>query len=84
VRCVQEILTNTVRHADAEHLWITVSQAGAAVTISAHDDGCGTMAVRPSNGLTGMRERLEHLGGTLTYRSEPGRGFQLRATLPAS
>ena len=82
VRCVQEIVTNTVRHADADHLWITVRRAGAELLVDAHDDGCGAPQVRPGNGLTGMRERLEHLGGELRYETAPDRGFRLAARLP--
>jgi signal transduction histidine kinase len=84
VRCMQEIVTNTVRHADADHLWITVTRTGGEVVISARDDGRGTAEVRPGNGITGMRERLTHLGGTLTTTSAPGQGFRLEARLPSS
>lgn len=84
VRCVQEIVTNAVRHADADHLWITVTKDGPDVLVTARDDGRGAASVRPGNGLTGMRERLEDLGGALTVETEPDRGFRLRARLPAS
>jgi len=84
VRCVQEIVTNTVRHADADHLWITVGRDGDEVAVEAVDDGRGAAAVRPGNGLTGMRERLAEVGGTLAYETAPGGGFTLRARLPAS
>lgn len=84
VRCIQEIVTNAVRHADADHLWITIARTGAEITIDAHDDGHGAPAVRPGNGLTGMRERIEHLGGALTCHTAPGQGFRLEARMPAS
>lgn len=84
VRCVQEIVTNAVRHADADHLWITVSRVDGNVTVHATDDGRGAADIRPGNGLTGMRERLEQVGGTLAYETGPGTGFTLRASLPAS
>ena len=38
----------------------------------------------PGGGLTGMRERLEERGGRLAVRSEPGRGFEVVAALPAA
>lgn len=82
LRCVQEIVTNTVRHADAQNLWITVSRGPTSVVVEARDDGRGVESIRPGNGLTGMRERLEHLGGALSYRSSPGGGFQVLARLP--
>lgn len=83
VRCVQEIVTNAVRHSAAANLWIAVRRDGDGMLISARDDGCGAETVRPGNGLTGMRERFEHLGGELRYSSAPGAGFQLMARLPA-
>jgi len=84
VRCIQEIVTNAVRHADADHLWLTISRTGAETTITARDDGRGAAEVRPGNGITGMRERVEQLGGTLTCRTAPEQGFHLEARLPAS
>jgi signal transduction histidine kinase len=82
VRCVQEIVTNTVRHSGAENLWITVGRDATGVTVHSRDDGRGTATIRPGNGLTGMRERLEQVGGRLSYQSAPGRGFHLEASLP--
>jgi signal transduction histidine kinase len=82
IRCIQEVITNAVRHANAENLWISVSQDGEALTISAHDDGRGTAAVTVGNGLKGMLERLETFGGTLNLASSPGQGFKLIAQLP--
>jgi signal transduction histidine kinase len=83
LRCVQEIVTNTVRHASADNLWIQVRSGPSGTVVRAHDDGCGAATVRPGNGLTGMRERLEQLGGDLSYRSGAGAGFQVVARLPA-
>lgn len=82
IRCIQEVITNAVRHADAENLWITVFQSGEGLTISAQDDGRGTATVKVGNGLKGMLERLETFGGTLNLASSPGQGFQLTAQLP--
>jgi signal transduction histidine kinase len=84
VRCVQEIVTNTVRHAAADQLWITVARTGDEVTVRARDDGCGAASIRPGNGLTGMRERLEGLDGTLAYGNGADGGFTVTARLPAS
>ncbi|HSK22569.1 MAG TPA: histidine kinase [Egicoccus sp.] len=85
VRCVQEIVTNAVRHSDAQHLWLRIVQDAAGVLhVTAHDDGRGTAAIVAGNGLTGMRERLTQLGGDLSYDSTPGDGFSLAAWLPAT
>jgi signal transduction histidine kinase len=84
VRCIQEIVTNTLRHADARHLWITVRATGDEVRVEACDDGRGVAVIRPGNGLTGMRERLEQLGGEVQLDSGEGRGFRVAARVPAT
>jgi len=82
LRCVQEMITNSVRHAQARNLWIRLSVAGDGLAMSARDDGIGADKVAIGNGLTGMAERLKHLGGKLEIESEPGEGFALHAWLP--
>lgn len=86
LRCVQEILTNTVRHAGARNLWLTFRHTGPdELCLDARDDGRGTgsaMGFRPGNGLTGMRERLAEFGGTVDFRDVPEGGFALTARLP--
>jgi len=83
LRCVQEMITNSVRHARARNLWIRLSIAGDGLAMSARDDGIGADKVAVGNGLKGMAERLKQLGGKLEIESEPGSGFALHAWLPA-
>jgi signal transduction histidine kinase len=82
VRCVQEIMTNTVRHADADHLYIELSRSNGHVVLDAHDDGHGTDLLEPGHGLTGIRERIEALDGTVAFASHPGHGLHIRARVP--
>jgi signal transduction histidine kinase len=82
VRCVQEILTNTLRHAGATNLWIAITQHQDAVIVEARDDGRGASEVRAGHGLSGMRARLEELGGSLKVSPEPSRDFVVSAWLP--
>ena len=82
LRCAQEIVTNAVRHARAENLWLDVERRGGDLEIRARDDGRGTAAVRTGHGLSGMRERFEQRGGAFTFDSAPGRGFRVTAVLP--
>src|SRR5258707_7856546 len=58
LRCVQEIITNAIRHAAAGNLWIELARTENGITIRARDDGRGAKEVRPGYGLTGMRVRL--------------------------
>jgi signal transduction histidine kinase len=80
VRCVQEILTNALRHAAAENLWIRVERTPSLVTVDARDDGRGASEVRAGNGLAGMRARIEEMGGRLVIAATPA--FSLSAQLP--
>lgn len=82
LRCVQEMITNSVRHAKAGNLWIRLSMTRDGLAMSARDDGIGTDKIAVGNGLNGMKERLRHLGGKLEIESEPGAGFALHAWLP--
>lgn len=82
LRCVQEMITNSVRHAKAHNLWIRLSMTRDGLAMSARDDGIGADKVAVGNGLLGMAERLKQLGGKLEIESEPGAGFALHAWLP--
>jgi signal transduction histidine kinase len=82
IRCAQEAITNTLRHAHATLLVIELEQgADGAIHISAHDDGRGG-PVAEGDGLTGMRERFTDLGGTLSIASSSGQGLRLRGAIP--
>ena len=83
LRCTQEIVTNALRHARAQNLWITIAVDAGSITLEAHDDGRGATEVRAGQGLAGMRARLEELGGRLSIGvSVPGSAFAVSAWLP--
>ncbi len=81
VRAVQEIVTNTIRHADARELWIEVCADGEGTVLTAVDDGCGSAEPVLGNGLRGLRERFEALGGAVTF--DGSAGFRVSARVPA-
>jgi signal transduction histidine kinase len=83
LRCTQEIVTNTLRHARARNLWIDIAVREGDIDVVARDDGDGSAALRAGNGLRGMRERIDGAGGCLEIVTGSGEGFSLRATLPA-
>lgn len=83
LRCCQEIVTNAVKHADAENLWITLRMRDGNVELVARDDGKGATAVGSGQGLDGMRRRLAEMGGALELEPRPGVGFRIRAVMPA-
>lgn len=83
LRCVQEILTNAVRHAGARNLWLSIRRTPEGeLSLEARDDGRGAAQLNPGNGLTGMRERLGEFGGRLDVSTAERRGFSLHAWLP--
>jgi len=84
LRCVQELITNTRRHACARQLSIAITQASnGEIQLMASDDGVGASAgVAEGQGLAGMRERFEALGGWLTVLSRSNEGFQVSGAIP--
>ena len=83
IRCVQEIVTNTARHADASKLQIGIRSDGhGTVLLDAHDDGRGTARLQPGNGLNGITERVRDLGGTVEFVTAPGDGMRVIARIP--
>ena len=81
-RIVQEALTNVVKHASATRVSITLVRKEASAVVVIEDDGRGfdPEAVRAGAlGFTGMRERVELVGGRLTVETSPGAGTTLVA-----
>jgi signal transduction histidine kinase len=84
-RVVQEALTNVARHASAGAVSVRLRQAEGCVSLAIEDDGRGLDgSPEPHLGLLGMRERVHALGGSLAVSAQPGRGFRIEATLPAT
>lgn len=85
-RIVQEALTNTLRHAGAEHATVTLRFEPEAVSVDVLDDGSAPPSVGGGNGrgLIGMRERVETFGGQLEAGRDNGGGFRVSARLPVA
>jgi two-component system, NarL family, sensor histidine kinase UhpB len=97
-RCIQEGLTNAIRHAGASLIEVKVDDLSGTATegsetsrgdgaarleIAVRDDGVGIAAgMAPGFGLHGMRERVQALGGDFAIDTGPGRGTCLRIVLP--
>lgn len=83
-RMVQEGLTNVVRHSAADRADVTIGVAAGVLTVEVRDPG--PVKDLPTTvggfGLTGIRERIEALGGTVAHGQDVGSGFTLRATIP--
>ncbi|HYI19330.1 MAG TPA: GAF domain-containing protein [Solirubrobacteraceae bacterium] len=81
---VAEALTNVAKYADARSAEVTVEQTERALVVRITDDGAGGADLASGSGLRGLADRAEALRGTLTVRSEPGRGTEVTARLPLS
>jgi PAS domain S-box-containing protein len=90
-RMIRELLTNTVKHAGAQTITVSLSQTAHTVMIAVRDDGVGFDRTSVlSHGATGsgfglfsIRERLLHLGGKIDINSRSGQGTQVSLTVPA-
>jgi signal transduction histidine kinase len=81
-RIVQEALTNVVRHAGASTATVSLGYGGGVLTVQVDDDGRGGAPGTGGNGLAGMRERADALGGSFAASASAAGGFRVRAVLP--
>ncbi len=83
-RCVQEALTNVLRHSDADRAEVLVRALPDELDITVSDDGRGPGDRVPGFGLTALRERIGALEGTLEVGPGEEGGFRLRARIPTA
>lgn len=83
LRCVQEAITNTLRHAGAGRCWIRLWRADGSVKLDVRDDGSVQAPLAEGNGLTGMRERLAAISGSLELETV-GSALRMRVEIPAA
>ena len=91
-RIVQEALTNVLKHARADTVSVSVDRRPDEIRVIVEDDGIGfepdvhaldaQAPVVPRLGLSGIRERLTLLSGTLTLEASPGVGTTLFVRIP--
>jgi signal transduction histidine kinase len=89
-KSVQELLTNTVKHARADKAAIAVQAGADDITLEISDNGCGfDVAILDSGfspddrfGLFSIKERLRYLGGSLKIQSAPGKGTAVLLSVP--
>ncbi len=90
-RIAQEGLTNAIKHAHADHIWITLNYADGP-SLSIRDDGIGfdpSRAMNPSSirsawGIAGMQERTNLIDASFTVNSTPGSGTTFTVRLSES
>ena len=85
-RFVQEALTNIAKYSSAKNVWVDLLVKGTRIDMVVRDDGVGfdpDLALPGHHGLTGMRYRIDSLGGTMTLATKPGEGTTIRASIGA-
>jgi signal transduction histidine kinase len=82
LRCAQESLTNALRHSGATLVILRLERSRGGVALTVEDDGCARSLPNAGNGLTGMRERLQALDGTLQLTVNCDHGLRVAAWLP--
>jgi two-component system, NarL family, sensor histidine kinase UhpB len=87
-RCVQEGLTNAVRHAEADNIRVTLDETqdgkspAARLELAIADDGRGIDPQAPAGfGLRGMQERVRALGGECLIETPVGGGTRVRVVI---
>ncbi|WP_018627118.1 tetratricopeptide repeat-containing sensor histidine kinase [Niabella aurantiaca] len=77
-RIIQELLSNTIKHAQASEVLLQCSQNGGRFFITLEDNGVGFLQEEHSrikgSGIKNIKNRVNYLGGQLDIRSEPGNG----------
>ena len=82
LRCAQEAITNALRHGRAGAIHLSLRHGDGALLLTVDNDGASPARIDFGNGLTGMRERLDAVGGTLELTPTPPRGLRLVARMP--
>lgn len=85
-RIVQEVVNNIIKHADATHLSLSLSEEASGTLITVTDNGKGfdTLAVRGGIGLKNILDRARMIGGQVDIQSGIGEGTTVRILVQRS
>ena len=79
-RVLQELMTNMKKHSQANIVVVVFSQKNKKVTINYNDNGIGT-TLKKHNGLQNVENRIQSVGGTITFTSTINKGFKANIIL---
>jgi signal transduction histidine kinase len=79
---VSEALTNAAKHASATRVWVALSIDRDLPRLSIRDDGVGGADPRRGSGLTGLKDRIEALGGRIQIESPSAGGTRIEVQIP--
>jgi two-component system, chemotaxis family, CheB/CheR fusion protein len=83
-RVVQESLRNVAKHSGAKRATVTLICSQDTVQLAIRDSGVGFVLedVETGLGMVGMKERMGYIGGAIEWKTKPGEGTQVIATVP--
>jgi len=87
MRIAQEALSNVRKHAEAQHVYLSLQQCNDQLCLSIADDGKGFSLEDNTGrsrhyGLSSIRERAASLGGSVTIATRPQHGTRITVTIP--
>lgn len=80
--CIQEGLTNILKHSQAKKAWITIQYENEELNVTIRDNGKTVTQIKAGNGLTGLQNRMATIGGTAKAQLIEQGGFQVVLNLP--
>lgn len=87
-RIVQEMINNTLKYAKASNIFFHISRCEQEITMEYKDNGIGfNEAELPHGknlGISGIRSRVEYLGGEIELHAKTGKGTRYLITIPLS
>jgi signal transduction histidine kinase len=83
-RIVHELVSNALKHSDAEHVLVQIVRDSDSIALTVQDDGCGFDATAPSDGvgLANIRARVSSYNGHIVIDSQIGIGTEIQITIP--
>lgn len=71
-RAIEEAITNSIRHGQAQHIWLKLTHDETHYYVAISDNGRGCQNIKYGFGLTQMQERLVTIGGKVSYQGDDG------------
>ncbi len=82
-RILKEVVSNIIRHAEAQRVVVQVNLGDSGIEFIIHDDGRGFDKHGPlGNGINNIISRAREIGATVSWHSEPGEGTTISAVVP--
>jgi signal transduction histidine kinase len=80
--CIQEALTNILKHSHAKKAWVNIHYDAGDLNVSIRDNGKSNDQIKVGNGLTGIQNRMATIGGSASSEIAEQGGFQVALNLP--